>query len=534
MGSMGASTFNIADLFEQAVDAWPERAYVCDERARRTYAEMEARANRLAHHLAAQGVGPGDRVGIYARNRVEWVEALWAVFKLRAVWININYRYVDGELADLFARAGLRALIVEEEFAGRARGVAPQLEQLVIGAEYESALAAQSPERDFGPRRGDDHYILFTGGTTGMPKGVVWRHEDVVMALGGGVDIRTGAVVEHPSAFLAKATDPPMITFPLPPLMHGASQWSVIGQAFVGSASVLRARFDPAEVWRTVAAERCNSIFITGDAMARPLIDEYRRLVAAGEPPDTSSLLLVNSSAVLFSQTARKQLVELLPSVIVTDSVGSSEGGANGWSVVAAGSPVRSGPRVTVTPQSLVVDDDLRPVEPGSGVIGRIARTGNIPIGYLDDPVRTAEVFVTAADGTRYVIPGDHALVEADGTVTLLGRGSVCINTGGEKVFPEEVEGMVKSHPAVYDAVVVGVPDERWGERVAAVVALDEGEQLTLDVLAAHCRAHLAGYKLPRTLVVVDAIERSPAGKPDYPWAKAVATGRARTPERLP
>ncbi len=526
MGRMPAATFNIADLFEQAVDEWPDRPYLADERARRTYAEMDRRANRLAHHLASTGIGPGDRVGIYALNRVEWVEALWAVFKLRAVWININYRYVEDELRYLFDQAGLRALIVEEQYAERAAAVAPEVPRLVFGAEYEAALAAQSDDRDFGPRSGDDHYILFTGGTTGMPKGVVWRHEDVVMALGGGVDIRTGEILDDPSGFVAKGNAGfTMVSFPLPPLMHGASQWSVMGQAFIGGSMVLRARFDPAEVWRTVEAERVNSLFITGDAMARPLLDTYDELVAGGRPPDASSLFFVGSSAVLFSQHAKDRFLDRFPNLIISDSVGSSEGGANGFSVIGKGTAMKGGPTVKAAPQSVVLDDQLRPLPPGSGVVGRLARFGNIPVGYLNDPEKTAEVFVTGADGRRYVIPGDHAMLEADGSITLLGRGSVSINSGGEKIFPEEVENALKSHPGVYDAVVVGVPDDRWGQRVVAVIAAAPGTQPELGDVQTHCRQHIAGYKVPRALVVVDEILRSPAGKLDYRWAKRVAMG---------
>ncbi|MEY2995935.1 MAG: hypothetical protein RLZZ39_760, partial [Actinomycetota bacterium] len=233
---MGATTFNLADLFEAAVDEWPDREYIADERERRTFAEMDARANRLAHHLLAEGVKAGDHVGIYALNRVEWVEALWAIFKIRAVWININYRYVEDELAYLFDNADLNYLIVEPEYADRARGVAPHLKQLVIGPEYEAALGAQSDVRDFEPRSDDDIYILFTGGTTGMPKGVVWRHADVVMALGGGIDVFTGDKMQSPEGFVEKGRNGfPLVSYPLPPLMHGASQWSVMSQSFLGN-----------------------------------------------------------------------------------------------------------------------------------------------------------------------------------------------------------------------------------------------------------------------------------------------------------
>jgi 3-oxocholest-4-en-26-oate---CoA ligase len=513
--------FNIADLFEQAVDAWGDREYLVDERVRRTFAEVEDRANRLAHHLAAAGVGPGDHVGIYAYNRAEWVETLWAVFKLRAVWININYRYVEDELAYLFGNADLVHLVVEPEFVERARSVDPDLPMLVIGDEYEAALAAQSPVRDFPQRSGDDRYILFTGGTTGMPKGVVWRHEDVVYALGGGIDVVSGQRLEADADFVTKAEAGfPLSVFPLPPLMHGASQWAVMGQSFLGNRIVLRNRFDAAGTWATVQAEAANLIMITGDAMARPLLDE---LDASGADYDLSSLFAISSSAVLFSQTCKDAFLDHLPNLVITDAIGSSEGGANGVAMVGRGTTMKGGPTVTPTRDAVVLDDDLRPLPPGTGQVGRLARHGNVPIGYYKDPEKTAATFMTGPDGVRYVIPGDAALVEADGSITMLGRGSVSINTGGEKVFPEEVENALKGHPAVFDVTVVGVPDERWGERIVAVVQPRPGVAIDLDDVQAHCRKHIAGYKVPRELVTVETIVRSPAGKPDYRWARMTA-----------
>jgi acyl-CoA synthetase (AMP-forming)/AMP-acid ligase II len=451
------------------------------------------------------------------------VETLWAVFKIRAVWVNINYRYVADELAYLFDNADVAYLVVEQEYAERARQVAPNLPQLVIGAEYEAALAAQVAERDFAPRSNDDRYILFTGGTTGMPKGVVWRHEDVLFALGGGIDLRTGERVTSPTGFLDKGRNGfPLTAFPIAPLMHGATQWSVMGQSFIGNASVLRGRFDPDEVWRVVGEERVNLLMITGDAMARPLLEA---LAANPDGYDLSSLFAISSSAVLFSQACKDELLERLPNLVITDAIGASESGGNGITIVSKGTKMKGGPTVSVSDDTTVLDDDLRPLAAGSGRIGRLARRGNIPIGYYKDPEKSAATFVTAPDGVRYSIPGDYATIEADGSITLLGRGSVSINTGGEKVFPEEVENALKSHPDVFDAVVVGVPDERWGERVTAVVQPRDGRVPTLESLQAHCRAHIAGYKVPRGLTLVEQMVRSPAGKSDYRWAKSVAIG---------
>jgi len=533
--------FNLADLFEHAVDHFGSREYLVAEGQRRTYDEMEARANRLAHHLAAHGIGAGDHVGIYAYNSVEWVETLWAVFKLRAVWVNINYRYVEGELAYLFANADLKALVYQREFAPRVANVLGELPMLThsvviedgSGADlgpltsvpYEEAMAGGSPERDFGPRSPDDRYILYTGGTTGMPKGVVWRHEDVFFALGGGIDPTTNTRVDRPEALVERAqTRDPGTMLPIAPLMHGATQWSVMGGSFQGNKVVLVAKFDPDRVWRLVGKEHVNSIMITGDAMGRPLVEA---LDEPGAEYDLTSLVNLSSTAAVFSPAVKDRLLERLPSIIVSEAIGASETGSNGYTLVQAGQTEARGPRVTAILDTVVLDDDMRPIEPGSGAVGRLARAGNIPVEYYKDPEKSAQTFVTAPDGTRYSMPGDFATVEADGRIVLLGRGSVSINSGGEKIYPEEVEAAIKSHPGVYDCTVVGVPDDRWGQRVVAVVQPRDDATLDLDSIREHCRNQLAGYKLPRELHLVPAIVRSPSGKPDYRWAKDVATGAA-------
>ncbi|MBI2168906.1 MAG: acyl-CoA synthetase [Actinobacteria bacterium] len=538
-------SFNIADLIEYAADAVPDREAVIDPSLRVTYRQLDERANRLAHHLAAQGVGPEQHVGVYAYNRVEFVEVMLAALKLRAVPININYRYVTSELRYIFENADLVALVLERQFAPLAAEAAAgltKLEHFVVlddgtpggagkldAVEYEAALETASTERNFDTRSADDHYVLYTGGTTGMPKGVVWRHEDVIRTLGGGIDFYTGEPVahDHVLAERAAATDAPMRRFPVPPMMHGAAQWATFQGLFAGEPVIFVPRFDADLVWRTVEAEKANLLLITGDAMARPLADALRAGSPEGRPWDTSSLISFSSSAAVFSPSVKDELIDLLgPNTVITDSIGSSEGGFGGMTIVQKGQAQRGGPTVMAGPDALVLDDSLVPVVPGSGMVGRIARSGNVPIGYYNDPVKTAETFVEI-DGRRYVVPGDFATVESDGTITLLGRGSMCINTGGEKVFPEEVETALKRHPAVFDALVVGVPDERFGERVAAVVAPRPGQAPTLPELAEHCREHVAGYKVPREIHLVGEIERLPSGKPDYPWAKKVALSKA-------
>jgi len=534
------STFNLADMFEAAVDAFGDREYLVVAGERRTYAQMEDRANRLAHYLASRGIGPGDHVGIYALNSVEWVETAWAVFKLRAVWININYRYVKEELRYLFANADLVALVHQADYSPQVAALLPELPELklVIGIDdgsgvplgegtvtYEEALAQGSPERDFGPRSNDDYYILYTGGTTGMPKGVVWRHEDVFYALGGGVDPSTNTRVQRPEEMVEKGRAGQVTLLPIAPLMHGATQWSILGQSFVGNRTILVPKFDPHEVWRLVETERANSIMITGDAMGKPLVEA---LDEPGADYDLTSLFAVTSSAALFSAPVKDEFFRHLPNIIIVDAIGSSESGNNGMATLTKGeTAMKSGPTVSVLGGTVVFDEDLKPVVPGSGTIGKIARTGDIPVGYYNDPVKSAEVFITV-EGKRYSMPGDFATIEADGTITLLGRGSVSINSGGEKIFPEEVESAVRSHPAVLDAIVVGAPDERWGQRVAAIIQPRGQEVPSLDEIQTYCRDRIAGYKVPRQLHVVELIERSPSGKPDYRWANGVV---AEVPE---
>ena len=529
--------FNLADLFEAAVDAYPDREYVVAEGERRTYAQMEARANRLAHHLAAQGIGPGDRVGIYSYNSVEWVETAWAVFKLRAVWVNINYRYVEDELRYLFNGADLKALVHQREFAPRVATLLPELPgigHLVVvedgtahpdpssnAVHYEEALASGGPERDFGPRSAHDIYLLYTGGTTGMPKGVVWQHVDVFYALGGGVDPVTNTRVQRPEEMVEKGRGGALTMLPIAPLMHGATQWSVMGQSFQGNKTVLVARFEPHRIWELVESERVNSVMVTGDAMGKPLVEALDE----GVTYDTSSLVAVVSSAALFSAPVKDQFFAHFPNLLITDAIGSSESGNNGLTVVSKDkTAMKSGPTVSALGATVVLDEDLKPVQPGSGVIGKIARFGDIPLGYYNDPVKTAEVFLEI-DGVRHVMPGDFATVEADGSITLLGRGSVVINSGGEKIFPEEVESAVRSHPQVMDAIVVGAPDERWGQTVAAIIQPRDGDHPDLASIQEHCRTSIAGYKLPRRLHTVEQIQRSPSGKPDYRWAGEIVAG---------
>jgi acyl-CoA synthetase (AMP-forming)/AMP-acid ligase II len=503
-------TWNMADLFELVADAAPDRECLVSGDRRLTYRQLEERSNRLAHHLADQGVGKDSHIGIYAYNCTEWMEAFVAAMKLRAAAVNVNFRYVEDELRYLFKDADLVALVHGPEFDPPFDG--PTLE---IGDDYEAALAAASPERDFGPRADDDRYILYTGGTTGMPKGVLWRHDDAFFAMFGGGNYAFDPV-KTPEELAEKARNAFDFTFLIvPPLMHGAGQW-VTGSALLEAKKAVLldgAKFDPIHAWDLVEREKCNSMTIVGDAMARPMADA---LAANPGRWDTSSVLGIGSGGAPLSPAVKQQFNELLPNVLVLDSFGSSETGYQGRAM--------EGRRFVVDDTNAVFDDNNERVKPGTGVVGRVAKTGRIPIGYYNDPEKTARTFVEV-EGKRWSFPGDMATVEEDGTINLLGRGSSCINSGGEKIYPEEVEDAIKAHPDVFDALVVGLPDERWGERVTAVVALRPGSSATAEDVRAHCRSHVAGYKVPKAVHFVDQVPRQPSGKPDYKAAKSIASG---------
>ncbi len=524
--------YNLGDLFESVADAVGDReAIVCGDQ-RLTYTALDERANRLAHHFLDAGIGPGDHVGLYLHNGTEYVEAMLACAKIRAVSINVNYRYVEDELRYLFDNADLVAVVHGRSFSSKlAKSRTPDLRHLVMvedGSDadspdsipFEEALAGSSSERGFPERSGDDLFVIYTGGTTGMPKGVMWRQEDLFFtALGGGNP--TGEPIERPEQLAENAVaKPAVVQFPVPPLIHGAAQLGVLIGLFWGDKVVLVPRFDAEVVWETIAREKVNTVTIVGDAMARPLAEA---LAAAPDANDLSSLVYLGSTGAVLSTSVKEQLRGLLPNSIVTENFGSTETGFQGMEA-PGGPPEGGGLRFMMNDRSTVLDDDFKPVAPGSGVVGKLARRDRLPLGYYKDDERTRQTFVEV-EGVRWAIQGDMATVEEDGTIVVFGRGTVCINTGGEKVYPEEVERVLKAHPDVYDAVVVGVPDERWGERVTAVVQPRPGATPTLEELDRHTREHVAGYKAPREIHLVDRVLRQPSGKPDYPWAKAVATG---------
>jgi acyl-CoA synthetase (AMP-forming)/AMP-acid ligase II len=524
------ASYNLADLFEGAARTLGDQEAVVAGGAgvttvRRTYVELDRRADRVANLLAGQGIGPGDHVGLHAHNSVEFVEVMLAAFKLRAVPINANYRYTVDELAYVFADARVKAIVTETGIDDRARAAAPDVPLTVIGDDYDGRVAAADDTAvDVGPRSGDDRYLMYTGGTTGMPKGVVWRHEDLFFAaLGGTGAPRHGqARLDDPADIAAFVTAGTGITrrLPLCPLIHGGAQWIALTALLTGGTVLLTVdrHFDAASALRFASDERAEFLMIIGDAVARPLADELAR---AGADYDLSSLRLVSSSGAVLSPTVKESLEDLLGGARVIDRFGASETGGQGR-IERAGGP-GGGMTLRTDASTTVLDDAGRPVEPGSGLRGRLARRGHVPLGYWNDEEKTAATFPTI-DGVRYSVPGDLATIEADGSITIFGRGSMVINTGGEKVFPEEVEATVKGHPAVFDALVVGVPEERFGSRVVVVVSLVDGaDPPTVEELADHCRDHLAGYKVPRSMVVVDAVARKVTGKGDYAWAREVA-----------
>ncbi|MEZ5141015.1 MAG: acyl-CoA synthetase [Acidimicrobiales bacterium] len=523
-------SYNLAELFERVVDVIPDRTALITPARRLTYRGLDDRANQLAHRLRDLGVRAGDTVGLQLLNGTEFVEAMLAAFKLSAVPINVNVSYVERELEYLFDNADLTAVVFHRRFGtavGEAADAIGSVEHLIAvddgsgvdlppGAiDFETAIASEATTRDWSGRSGDDLYIAYTGGTTGLPKGVMWRHEDVFFAaLGGGDPLLDKGPITDPDQLGSRVQQHPMVQLFAPPLVHVSASWGVFNGLFGGSTVVLASPggFDPAAIWALVEAHGVNMITVVGDAMMRPLLDHY----AEHDDIDASSLFALASGGALLAAATKQQAAELLPNVIVVDVFGSSE---TGTAASRAGTAAES---FSADVRTVVLDDDLHPVEPGSGIVGRLARCGHVPLGYYKDEAKTKEIFAEL-DGRRWVMPGDLATVEADGTIRLLGRGSGCINTGGEKVFPEEVEAVLKSHPDVLDVLVVGVPDDRWGSMVTAIVQTRSRRAMTVDELRAHARHDLAGYKLPKMVVPVDTIVRAPNGKPDYRWAGHVA-----------
>lgn len=515
-------SLQLADVFEVIADAIPNEPALITNEVSFTYAQLDDRITRLANHLASLGIRRGEHVGIHAQNCHEWVESFYACAKIGAVAVNVNYRYVEAELRYLYDNADCVAVIAAPEYVRAiddVRDALPNLRHLVVmGEPYEAALRSASAVRDFPGRSAEDRYILYTGGTTGMPKGVIWRHEDVILgAMNSGRGNRPIERVEQlgeeaaASSFRARLMS-------IGPMMHGGGQWIMGNAITAGGCFVLYTKrsFDPLAVWQLVADAVVTSVSTIGDAMARPLAEA---LLAEPRPQfDLSLLFAIGNGGAPLSSGVRAQLREALPNVAILDSFGASETGAAG--ARSDDGSALSAPKFVVGDDTTVLADDGRVC--AIGEVGKLARSGNIPLGYYKDPVKTAETF-REYDGKRWVIPGDFAQIEPDGMITLLGRGSVCINSGGEKIYPEEVEAALKQHPAVFDAVVVGTPNERWGEQVTALVQTRPGMTAEVADVVAFSRTLVADYKAPKAVLFVDQVVRTPVGKADYQWAKSEA-----------
>jgi acyl-CoA synthetase (AMP-forming)/AMP-acid ligase II len=538
---------NLARNFGALAAAYPDRECVVTPARRVTYGELGERARRLASFLHAQGLGcrreratlgnhesGQDHLGIYMLNTPEYLESMIGAFRARVAPFNVNYRYIDEELLYLLTDSEATALVYQARYAptlARLRDRLPKLrvllqvadasgEPLLPGAiDYEKALASGSPAGPSVEPTSDDLYILYTGGTTGAPKGVLWRQEDIYHAAmtGGAPGLEGATSLEQLVAEAESGSFMRML--PLPPLMHGAAQWVSFGTLHKGGTLVFQSmpeRLDADDVWSTVEREKINFLTIVGDAFARPLLDGLGR-----KSYDLSRLFVIGSGGAILSPHYKQALLERVPHATVVDGFGASETGAHGSQASRAGDTASTG--TFSMAHTVVLKDDLSgPLPPGTEETGWIGRSGHVPLGYYKDAAKTARTFPVIG-GARYAVPGDHARLLADGSIVVLGRGSVSINTGGEKVYAEEVEQVLRRHPGVYDAVVVGTPDERFGEQVTAVVQPRAGERPTAEELVTFAASYLARYKLPKTTVLVDEMVRSPSGKPDYRWARARA-----------
>lgn len=550
--SESATQFTVPAAADTVAAVIGDRDFLIQGERRYTYAQIVERSNRLAAYLHSRGLGAKierstlgghevgqDLLGIYAYNGPEYVEAMLGSWRSRVAPFNVNYRYVKNELHYLLADSGATALIYHAAFAPRVADVLPQLphlrvliqiadksgNDLVHGAvDYESIVKSGVPVLPPQDPSPDDLYVLYTGGTTGMPKGVLWRQHDIFMTSFGGRSLYTGEVANSYEDIAKRVVDAPesrlMI---LPPLMHGAAQWAVMTAMTTGQSvvfSTVTDRFDADEVVRTIEREKVMAVTVVGDAMARPLAAAIESGTA-----DLSSLAVVANGGALLTPTAKQRLIDVKPGLIVVDGVGSSETGAQMTHMSASGA-VATG-KFNAGPDTFVAAEDLSAIlEPGHDGIGWLAQRGYVPLGYKGDAVKTAATF-PVIDGVRYSVPGDRARHLADGSIELLGRDSVTINSGGEKIFAEEVETAVASHPAVADVVVSGRPSERWGQEVVAIVALVEGASVEAQELIDHAAGSIARYKLPKAVVFRPVIERSPAGKADYRWAREQAISGA-------
>ncbi len=529
-----ARTFNLADLFEVVAGAVPDRtAFVCGSQ-QLSYRALDQRATQLASALRKQGIQRGDNVGIALYNSAAYLEAFLACCKIGAAPANINYRYVAEELKYLYTSLDLKAVFYNHDAAldvAQAAAGAPVLQWRIEAGgsgtasngalDYETLLATGDTVLDDPQRSDNDLYLLCTGGTTGMPKGVMWPHKSLFMgALGGGGIYFRAPPIEAPEALTQMVLNgPPLRYFAIAPMMHGAAMWSSLISFYAGHTVVVndQAHFNPEHIWDIIVRDGVNIMAVVGDAMAQPLV---KALEAHPGRWDLSKLMVIGNGGAPLSARLKGRFTELVPHAVINDGIGSSETG-----VVGGGSNPTTGEGLIVIPARpdlAVVDEHLRIVT-GTGARGTLARSGYTPIGYYGDPKKTASTFVTI-DGQLWVLSGDQVRIDEQGNLVVMGRGSQCINTGGEKVFPEEVESAARHYPAVHDVLVVGVPDERWGQKVVAVVEPTPGHTFDLAEFQRVCRQHLSGYKVPKAVYLTEQVKRSPAGKADYRWALQHAT----------
>ncbi len=528
--------YQLADLFEALCDANENADVLFASGKLFSRKQLDERANKLAHYLQEQGIGAGDHVGVYSYNRAEWIEALLACWKIRASVVNINFRYVSHELRYIWEHSDMKALVYEQSFAPLVEELKPGFPALKTylcleegdtpnttnDTSYEMALSNQPATRGFAERSDDDILLIYTGGTTGMPKGVMWRHFDFYH------NVVVNAATQKPEDILqyANLANKAPRNLALSPLMHGGGQFSAIIALLRGGLAAIPAskRMNPKEVLGIIESQKINLLNIIGDAMARPIANEQMQ-----SKYDTSSLRFIYSGGALLSETAHQLLRDAFgDKVTIAVGIGGSEIGA---AAQGAGSGHKTdGQQFKASAMMAVLDDDLNVIEPTeTGRIGHLAMKGFIPLGYYNDPKKTAEVFKTDKHGVRWVLAGDRVKVEQDGSFTLVGRDSQCINSGGEKIYVEEVERAALLHPAIKRCAVVGVPDPVWQQRVVAVIELMPGEKLMLEELKDHCRQYIAGYKIPRDLVITE-FKETPNGKVDYQWAKTQALNNM--PER--
>lgn len=544
-------TWQMADIWENIAEAIPGKPAIVDGDKRYSWAQYENRAARVAQLLTDHGLEPGAKLSIYSYNSAEYMETQFGAFKARICPVNVNYRYLEAELTHVINNSDSEALVFQAQFAPRVAAIRDQLDQVKLFLEiddgsgqhlegavsYEQALLSTEPMPVI-ERSNDDLYMLYTGGTTGMPKGVMYDHKTFASALlAKGFEMReleppTDASSFGPLVEQLHAAGAASRSIPACPIMHGTGMWigAMIPHSLGGCVVLFdNSHFDPVALWQLAEDEKVTDITIVGDVFAKPMLAALEDAKTAGQAFDLSSLQMMGSSGVMWSTEVKRGLLEHLPHIAIVDSMGSTEGSMGTSITTVENIDIDQTAKFEMNPTTKVLTEEGKPVAPGSGEMGLICNGGMVPLGYYKDEAKSAATFRTF-DGVRYSIPGDFATVEADGSITLLGRGSACINSGGEKIFPEEVEEALKTHESVYDCLVVGLPDDRFGQKVTAVLSIADGASFNEAELNDHVRSKLAAYKAPRAIVLVDEVPRAANGKAGYKAAREIALERLQVP----